>query len=88
MVRPRAARHEKNVLGYYLSGHPIESHRTVIDQIASGRLRQLIDQQGTLPGSGDASTSLSTRPNFARRGPTVLVGAWLADRDASAGARA
>jgi DNA polymerase III subunit alpha len=64
-------RHEKNVLGYYLSGHPIESHRTVIDQIASGRLRQLIDQQGTLPGSGEQK--------FARRGPQVLVGAWLTD---------
>jgi DNA polymerase-3 subunit alpha len=64
-------RNEKNVLGYYLSGHPIESHRAMIDQVATGRLRNLIDQQGTLPSSGEHK--------FARRGPTVLVGAWLTD---------
>ncbi len=64
-------RHEKNVLGHYLSGHPIESHRATIDQICSGRLRNLIDLQGSLPGSGEQK--------FARRGPQVLVGAWLTE---------
>ena len=64
-------RNEKNVLGYYLSGHPIESHRAMIDQITAGRLRNLIDLQGSQPNSGEQK--------FARRGPTVLVGAWLTD---------
>jgi DNA polymerase III subunit alpha len=63
-------RHEKDVLGYYLTGHPIESHRAVIDQITSGKLKHLIDLQGAQAGSEN---------RFARRGPTVLVGAWLTE---------
>ena len=65
--------HEKNVLGLYLSGHPIEAFRPMIDQLAAGRLKALIDQQGTTPNSGNGEM------RFARRGPQILIGAWLTD---------
>ena len=65
--------HEKNVLGHYLSGHPIEAHRGMIEQLCNGRLKTLIEQQGAASGSTDAEM------RFARRGPQVLVGAWLTD---------
>ncbi|MGH8457263.1 MAG: DNA polymerase III subunit alpha, partial [Stenotrophobium sp.] len=36
--------HERETLGFYLSGHPIEAYADVIKQICSGRLRELIAQ--------------------------------------------
>jgi DNA polymerase-3 subunit alpha len=66
---------EKNVLGLYLSGHPIESHRSTIDQICAGRLKGLIEQQG---GSA-APTESGGEFRYSRRGPQVLIGAWLTD---------
>ena len=36
--------HQRETLGFYLSGHPIESYREMIDQICSGRMGELIRQ--------------------------------------------
>ncbi|SEP76644.1 DNA polymerase-3 subunit alpha [Solimonas aquatica] len=35
---------ERDTLGFYLSGHPIEAYREIIEQVCSGRLRELIAQ--------------------------------------------
>jgi DNA polymerase-3 subunit alpha len=35
--------HERETLGFYLSGHPIEAYEDVIVQMCSGRMKELID---------------------------------------------
>jgi DNA polymerase-3 subunit alpha len=87
---PEKLAREKETLGFYLSGHPIEAYRTVIDAVGSGSLKSLISQQ-TVPasydsaggggdddeggGSGFGGGGGRRRP---RRTP-VVIGAWLAD---------
>jgi DNA polymerase III subunit alpha len=47
---------EREALGFYLSGHPIEAHREVISQVCSGNLRELIaaaQAQAPPPRSAD-----------------------------------
>jgi len=36
-------RHEKDTLGFYLSGHPIEAHRALIQQLCQGTIKTQID---------------------------------------------
>ncbi len=36
--------HEMETLGFYLSGHPIESHKALIDQSCSGRMSEILSR--------------------------------------------
>src|SRR3546814_7289067 len=38
---------EREALGFYLSGHPIEAYGEITDQVCSGRLHELIRQHAT-----------------------------------------
>lgn len=69
---------EKNTLGYYLSGHPIESHRQLIEQICPANLKTLIEQQGATP-TGSAHSTEGGEQRYGRKGTQVLVGAWLTE---------
>jgi len=85
---PEKLAREKETLGFYLSGHPIESYRSIIDAIGSGSLKQLISQQN-VPSSFDSGgaggddedgppSSFSSAKRRPRRTP-VVIGCWLAD---------
>ncbi len=72
LIEPEWSRYEfltreKNVLGLYLSGHPIEEYRGLIDQVCGFDLKGAIEQYGGEEGYG--------RRNRA----TLLIGVWLAD---------
>lgn len=75
---------EKKVLGLYLSGHPVEAYRGLIDQVCSGTFRQLIDEAGPPPefapsGGGDDEDGA---PAPRRRGgfrKQVMLAGWLTD---------
>ena len=58
---------EKDVLGLYLSGHPIEEHRELIRQISGLTLKAAIERYGVENGHGR------------RNRTTLLLGAWIAD---------
>lgn len=84
---PEKLAREKDTLGFYLSGHPLESYRGVIDAIASGSLKSLMSQQ-SLPssydggGGGGGDDEDGPAPAPVRRRPRrvpVVVGVWLAD---------
>jgi len=81
---PEKLAHEKDTLGFYLSGHPIESYRAVIEAVGSGTLKSLISQQ-TAPsgfdsgGDGDDEDGPPAPPRRRPRRVPVMVGAWLAD---------
>jgi len=64
---------EMDTLGFYLSGHPIETHRDVIDQVCSGRMAEII---GRLPPA--------PKPDAKGKTPWVprskqLFAAWVSD---------
>lgn len=66
---------EKDVLGLYLSGHPIEEYRELIQQVSGLTLRTAIERHGS--GNG-----------FNRRHrKALLLGAWVADIRAVGGDR-
>jgi len=72
LIEPEWSRHEflsreKDVLGLYLSGHPIEQYRGLIDRICGFDLKRAIEQYGGEEGYGR------------RHRATLLVGAWLAE---------
>ena len=71
--RERLAK-ERDVLGFYLSGHPVETYREMISQIASGTLKELIALCPDTPLPSEEGE----RPRY-RRGPKVVAGAWLVD---------
>jgi DNA polymerase-3 subunit alpha len=72
---------EKEVLGLYLSGHPIEAYRPLIDQVCSGTIKQLIAEAAAPAfgsgASGDDEDSVPLRRRPIRR--TVMLAAWLAE---------
>ena len=74
---------EKEVLGLYFSGHPIEVYRPLIDQVCSGTIKALIAEApppfGSFGGGGGGDDD--DGPPAPRRGArkTVMFGAWLAD---------
>jgi DNA polymerase-3 subunit alpha len=81
---PEKLAREKDTLGFYLSGHPIQSYRTVIDAVGSGTFKSLISNQ-SMPSVLDSSSGGDDEdgpPAPQRRRPRrvpVMVGAWLAD---------
>ena len=70
---------EKEVLGLYLSGHPIEAYRELIEQICSGTIKKLIDDAGgptpAFGGDDDEAPAPVRRP-FRR---TVMLAGWLGE---------
>ena len=75
---------EKKVLGLYLSGHPVEAYRTLIDQVCSGSIKQLIDETGPpidygAPAAGGEGEEDAPAPR--RRGPRkqVMLAGWLTE---------
>jgi DNA polymerase III subunit alpha len=65
---------ERQTLGFYLSGHPIEAYAEVIDAVTSGRLRELIAShaQPAPITSGDGKPAWQPRAK-------VLFAAWVTD---------
>jgi DNA polymerase-3 subunit alpha len=75
---------EKKVLGLYLSGHPIESYRTLIEQVCSGAFKKLIDETaspGGFDGGGGGGDDGEDTPAPRRRPfrKPVMVAGWLTD---------
>jgi DNA polymerase-3 subunit alpha len=75
---------EKEVLGLYFSGHPIETHRPLLEQICSGSIKTLIAECaapsfGSFSGGGGGDDD--DGPPVPRRGArkTVMLAGWLAD---------
>ena len=65
--------HEMETLGFYLSGHPIESHKLLIDQTCSGRLSEIL-----------AKLAPAAQPDAKGKTPWVprakhLFAAWVTD---------
>jgi len=76
---------EKEVLGLYFSGHPIEVYRPLIEQICSGTIKSLQDSApppfGAFnPASGGGGDD-DDGPVAPRRGArkTIMLAGWLAD---------
>ncbi|MGQ0619422.1 MAG: DNA polymerase III subunit alpha [Panacagrimonas sp.] len=66
---------ERQTLGYYLSGHPIEAYASVIDAVCSGRLRELIAmhaQAAPVSSNGDG------KPVWQPRVKAMFAG-WVTD---------
>jgi DNA polymerase-3 subunit alpha len=73
---------EKEVLGLYFSGHPIETHRPLLEQICSGTIKALIAECAAPAfASGGGGGDDDDGPPAPRRGArkTVMFGGWLAD---------
>jgi DNA polymerase-3 subunit alpha len=73
---------EKEVLGLYFSGHPIETYRALIDQICNGSIKALIaDCAAPFSFSGGGGGDDDDGPPAPRRGArkTVMLAGWLAD---------
>ena len=71
---------EKEVLGLYFSGHPIETYRSLIDQVCSGSIKSLIAEAPPPYNSaagGDDEDGAPAPRRGARK--TVMLGAWLSD---------
>jgi DNA polymerase III subunit alpha len=66
-------RHEEETLGFYLSGHPIESHRDLIEQVCSGRLPDIIAKLPPAP-LPDANGKTPWQPRAKH-----LFAAWVSD---------
>ena len=65
--------HERETLGFYLSGHPIEAYREIIGQICSGTMRELVDQHALPPVIGpDGKRVWQPRPK-------LMFAAWVTD---------
>ena len=66
---------ERETLGFYLSGHPIEAYEGLISQVCSGRMLELI-QQHAQPAA--VAPSGSGKPAWQPR-TKVLFAAWVTD---------
>ncbi|MGH8461789.1 MAG: DNA polymerase III subunit alpha [Stenotrophobium sp.] len=66
--------HERETLGFYLSGHPIEAYAQCIEQICSGRLRELIAQYAVPQPPPDANGKRAWQPRS-----KVMFAAWVTD---------
>ncbi len=71
-VRERLAR-ERDTLGFYLSGHPIEAYGEIIAQVCSGRLAELIRQHAQ-----PAPVAANGKPVWQPR-TKLMFAAWVAD---------
>ena len=65
--------HEMETLGFYLSGHPIESHKALIDQTCNGRMSEILAKLAPAP-----------KPDAKGKTPWVprsknLFAAWVTD---------
>jgi DNA polymerase-3 subunit alpha len=74
---------EKEVLGLYFSGHPIEDYRALIEQVCGGAtIKKLIDEcnAGASYGYGGGGDD-DDAPAPPRRAPrrTVMLAGWLTD---------
>jgi DNA polymerase-3 subunit alpha len=82
---------EKKTLGLYLSGHPVDAFRGLIDQVCSGSFRALIDEAGSAPsfGGGGGGDDDDEAPVQRRRGPRrqVMLAGWLTEVRTIAGDR-
>ena len=74
---------EKKVLGLYLSGHPVEAYRTLIEQVCSGSIKQLIDETAapatfeSFGGGGvDEDSPAPRRRSFRKQ---IMLAGWLTD---------
>lgn len=65
---------ERDALGFYLSGHPLESYRSLVQQLGDGRLRDLCDR---LPDADNGNAGADNGRH--RRGLRVSVVGWLVD---------
>ncbi len=67
---------EMETLGFYLSGHPIESHKALIDQVCSGRLAEILAKLAPPPQpdaqGGKGKTAWVPRVRH-------LFAAWVSD---------
>ena len=64
---------EQETLGFYLTGHPIEAWRDVIQQVCSGTLKEIIGQQGAPAAPGpDGKRAWQPRSKS-------LFAAWVTD---------
>ncbi|MDB5986850.1 MAG: polymerase subunit alpha [Nevskia sp.] len=71
---------EKEVLGLYLSGHPIAAYRSLIEQICSGTIKHLIDEAAPpagFDGFGDGDEGSARRRRPFRK--TVMLAGWLGE---------
>ena len=70
---------EKDVLGLYFSGHPIEIYRPLIDQICTGSIKSLIAEATPAfgGGGGDDEDGAPAPRRGARK--TVMLAGWLSD---------
>jgi DNA polymerase-3 subunit alpha len=66
---------ERETLGFYLSGHPIESYREMVEQICSGRMDELIRQHAQ---PAPVVTTASGKPAWQPR-TKVMFAAWVTD---------
>jgi len=65
--------HERETLGFYLSGHPIDAYQDIIQQVCTDRLRALIAQYGQPPPVGaDGKTQWQPRQK-------AMFAAWVTD---------
>jgi DNA polymerase III subunit alpha len=65
---------ERETLGFYLSGHPIDAHAELISQVCSGRLRELIATHAAAP----AVVGTDGKPVWQPRSK-VMFAAWATD---------
>ena len=68
-------RHEQETLGFYLSGHPIESYADTLSQICSGSLKELIAklaQPAPTPPTTNGKKAWIPRPK-------AMFAAWVTD---------
>ncbi|HUP92082.1 MAG TPA: DNA polymerase III subunit alpha [Solimonas sp.] len=65
--------HERDTLGFYLSGHPIQAYEGLIAQVCSGRLRELIAQHAQ-----PAPLTSEGKPQWQPRAK-VMFAAWVTD---------
>ncbi|WP_028007666.1 DNA polymerase III subunit alpha [Solimonas flava] len=64
---------ERETLGFYLSGHPIEAYGEIVEQVCSGRLHELI-QQHAVPQPVDAKGKPIWQPRT-----KLMFAAWVRD---------
>ena len=64
---------ERDTLGFYLSGHPIEAYGEITSQVCSGRLHELIRQHATPP-----PVAANGKPVWQPR-VKLMFAAWVAD---------
>ncbi|MGH8516321.1 MAG: DNA polymerase III subunit alpha, partial [Panacagrimonas sp.] len=65
---------ERQTLGFYLSGHPIEAYAPIIDAVCSGRLRELLAAQSQVT----PQTSADGKPVWQPRSKAMFA-AWVTD---------